>query len=293
MKIDIEAAKERLFERAKDKIAGDYQFEVPTNPQELAERVLRALDQQTCANPLVQHYDNRVIFKAAVRSLASNMRKWSTFLAHEPKITTLLKDYVIEDLSLSPPDVSVLRQALKGQTSTQDARSILAWLSLLSRQTDYYDEIIVKVSEEIGRRAKSLQFGLLPHELFLCVAAYLSNPPSDMREIKWPGMGFPLGSEFLRNLGWNGFKPDRHIKRLFHSWIGDRLDTDVAPITELVQRVIGRHDHLTAENVKYSLIGIKISPDGHSFSEVDNLVWLLGVYVEKKGHETGYNYLSS
>lgn len=32
-------------------------------------------------------------------------------------------------------------------------------------------------------------------------------------------MGFALGSEFLRNLGWNGFKPDRHNRRLLNSCV--------------------------------------------------------------------------
>lgn len=293
MKINIDIVKERLFECAKEKIARDYHIAAPTSPQELSQRVLHALDQHICENPLTQHYDNNVVFKAAVRSLASNMRKWGTFLAQEDKITGLLKNYIIENVSLSPPSISVLREALTGQTSTQDARSILGWLDLLSQRPSYYDEVIVKVSWEIVARAKDTQVDLMPHVLFLCVAGYLSNPPPIRREVKWPGMGFALGSEFLRNLGWNGFKPDRHIKRLFDSWVGTRLDVDIAPSVEIVQKLIGRCDSLTAENAKYSLIGIKISPDGYSFSEIDNLVWLLGAYVEKKGKETGCNYLLS
>lgn len=135
-----------------------------------------------------------------------------------------------------------------------------------------------------------MQVDLMPHVLFLCVVGYLSNPPIT-RKVKWPGMGFALGSEFLRNLGWSGFKPDRHIKRLFHCWIGTRLDADIAPTSEIVQMLIGRRDSLTTENAKYSLIGVEVSPPGYSFSEIDNLVWLLGAYVERKGKESGCNYL--
>jgi hypothetical protein len=42
----------------------------------------------------------------------------------------------------------------------------------------------------------------------------------------------------------------------------------------------------------YSLMGISSSPPGVTFSYVDNLVWLLGAYVEKKGRESNHTYLT-
>jgi hypothetical protein len=118
---------------------------------------------------------------------------------------------------------------------------------------------------------------------------------------KPPGMGLPLTSEFLRNLGWSGFKPDRHIRRLFDRWFGQmepdrvRVQRTERLISEAMKVLVPSHTvcHRPAlrTHLRYSLLGVAASPDGISYSSVDNLVWLLGAYVEKKGRETMREYV--
>jgi hypothetical protein len=44
------------------------------------------------------------------------------------------------------------------------------------------------------------------------------------------------------------------------------------------------------EFLTYSLVGARVTPVGRTYSEVDGLVWALGSYVEKKGHESSTNF---
>ena len=100
-------------------------------------------------------------------------------------------------------------------------------------------------------------------------------------------------SEFLRSLHWSGFKPDIHITRLFNAWL-TRPELRQLAETE-------RYDQLVAlvqqnnESVRtcllYALVGVALTPPGTRYTEADNIVWLLGYYVEKKGKESGSDYI--
>jgi hypothetical protein len=46
-----------------------------------------------------------------------------------------------------------------------------------------------------------------------------------------------------------------------------------------------------AKYLKYSLIGIEATPRGVPHSFTDNLVWLLGAYLERKGKESDTSYV--
>ena len=127
------------------------------------------------------------------------------------------------------------------------------------------------------------------------ISAWIANPPKRSgptiderdRPPKAPGMAPTLASEFLRNLGWDGFKPDRHIQRLFTLWFPDDGREVADRVDHLCDR-IGRRDKATRQFAQYALIGIRRSPEGTPLSKVDNLVWALGAYVEKKGAESDF-----
>ena len=141
-------------------------------------------------------------------------------------------------------------------------------------------------------------------EIVPCVAVLMGDPPSDrswmrlfpevirppsLASWKLPGMGAILASEFLRNLGWSGFKPDRHVKRLFDQWFPDVLEACRPRAHELVT-LCGRNTKDAKDFLTYSLVGIAVTPTGRTYSEIDNVVWALGAYVEKKGRESGTRY---
>lgn len=59
------------------------------------------------------------------------------------------------------------------------------------------------------------------------VGLFIDEPPArwDCPGVgKLPGLQFALGSEFFRNLGWNGFKPDRHVIRLLNGLVGELVN---------------------------------------------------------------------
>jgi thermostable 8-oxoguanine DNA glycosylase len=108
---------------------------------------------------------------------------------------------------------------------------------------------------------------------------------------KWPGVGFALGAEFLRNVGWNGFKPDRHIKRLLQHWTKGQID--VQPQLNHLITLIDSSGAELKENLSCLLTGISIATNDYKnkLSHLDNLIWLLGAYVEKKNKETDLPYV--
>jgi hypothetical protein len=107
-------------------------------------------------------------------------------------------------------------------------------------------------------------------------------------------MGFVLGSEILRNLHWNGFKPDRHIKRLLSRWTDNQID--VAASVGRLQRIIGRKDRALSDNLKWSLIGMEITPDDQKMNFL-NLIISFGCLVhtlrKKVTNQNGTTYRGS
>ena len=104
--------------------------------------------------------------------------------------------------------------------------------------------------------------------------------------------GFVLACEFLRNLYWDGFKPDRHIQRLLGRWFPEDTADLSARAGRLATEVIGSRSESLVEPLQFALLGMQVSPPGELFSKVDNLLWVLGAYVEKKGRESDTDYLA-
>jgi len=186
-----------------------------------------------------------------------------------------------------------LKACLPGQTATADANAILRWADLLE-EVPNYDRCLAKL-EQAFRDMDVEDYELLP-----VVAGFLGNgpakvraesltPPDSLESWKLPGMGAVLASEFLRNLRWNGFKPDRHIKRLFGQWFPEVV-TACEPRARQLAAMIGSKGKELVEFLTFSLVGVSVTPAGHTFTEVDNLVWALGAYVEKKGRESSTRY---
>jgi len=301
MQADLQLIKQRLFDYAREKIARDYGFDVPDSPEELSQEVLQSIDQQAVANPLNQEYSNDVIFHAVVRTIGSNSRKWTTYLNNSQKIAQILSDFCVEEVDRNPPSCFELASLLPGQSQTADACAILSLARKLSERKNYYASIVQASTEIQNRFYKHEQCYMPMHKLFLSVVAYFTDPSNGARSRKWPGMGFPLGSEFLRNLHWNGFKPDRHIKRILNRWTNDsNFNQEMEPLRrnvqqelESLQRIIDRRNSTLSDDLRLSLIGMEITPENHkeNFSQFDNLMWLLASYVEKKGKESQCNYV--
>ena len=78
--------------------------------------------------------------------------------------------------------------------------------------------------DALNEPKRGMEAGVHDGEVVPVLAAFLGSPsrrakkrwlpPSGVESWKAPGMQLALASEFLRNLHWDGFKPDRHIRRM-------------------------------------------------------------------------------
>lgn len=295
--INLDLVAERLFEnpRIGARIAADYGL-VYRPAMEMAAAMVAAFGQDGAAPNPSPNLSNRVVFRAAVRALASNSRSWSTFLRFETRLESLVAAYDPEATSAAHAaghlEIAQIAQCLPGPTSSADAKAMMAWADLLSQTSDYYTSlehlrhVIAKgiVSQEEVVPMVATVLGVASPRI-----VRLYPTPPNLASWKLPGMGAVLGSEFLRNLYWRGFKPDRHIKRLLGMWFHDTVRSKAVRATQLAGQIgCARKDVI--DFLTFSLVGAAVTPAGHSFTEVDNLMWALGAYVEKKGKESPTNY---
>lgn len=288
VRLNEEAVAGALFhdEKVRRRIACDYGLaDVDAlSPREFVELVICGFDQAPSPDPLTP-MSNTKVFEAAVLALASNSRTWTTFLDTRDQLFDLLGGLdLAQARNADPPAVAKL---LTGTTRNKDAEAMVRWAQLLAdlddQEKNYYDGVI-DLAQWIRTRAADDGVGIPNEHLMLCVVGHLIDEPPKRwkgpRVGKLAGMRFALGSEFFRNLGWNGFKPDRHVIRLLNCWVPDLVEQQADTADRLV-RLTGRYTAELREFLRYSLAGIAISPSGN-YSSSDNLIWLLGANVETK-----------
>lgn len=297
--LNLERISEKLFEsrEIREKLCRDYCIEDIDDPVKMADSLVSSMGQVRLSDSSTEYLeDNRTVFRAAALALASNMRQWSRFLSRRLKFESLLEQY--DPISFSRAlevDGARLRDVadcLGGQTGWGDAKAMAKWATMLARAADYFNEL-----NELKR---DMQAGVDDREVVPVLAAFLGSPrkrlekkrspPSGMESWKAPGMGMVLASEFLRNLHWAAFKPDRHINRLLGRWFPEVVRKKSERADTIAREILycGSKDVITA--LTYSLAGMTVTPKGCNFTKADNLVWALGAYVEKKNRESDEVY---
>ena len=226
------------------------------------------------------------------------MRQWSRVLNCLGKFESLLKQYdpvaFSRGVEADCARVHGIENCLGGRTARADTKAIVKWANMLEKDPGY----LIALDK---LKSDMMEAGVLDCEIVPVVAALLGSsptkrmekrwpPPSGMESWKAPGMGMPLASEYLRNLHWKGFKPDRHIKRLIWRWFPDVVEAKSGRADYLAREILccGSKDAIIG--LKFSLAGIAVTPNDCSFTKADNLVWALGAYVEKKDKESGEVY---
>ena len=301
--IDLNKVVEACFANGgtRKQIYDDYGTEDSGTPQNLADRLVRSFDQtpqkgHSWEDPL----ENRCVFRAAVLAIGSNSRKWATFLQHERRLRDILFGYdpasVRKKLHSGQSMEREIKGCLPGQTDGRDCRAILRWAELLGDGPPYYNSLV-----ELRRKIAALP-QVQDNEAVPLVAGVLGMgsqrinerwpPPGSLATWKAPGMGFTLACEFLRNLHWGTFKPDRHIQRLLGRWFPEGAAGLEERASQLAREVFGSRSQQLVKPLQFSLLGMQVSPPDRHLNEVDNLVWLLGAYVEKKGKESQKNYVA-
>ena len=202
-------------------------------------------------------------------------------------------------------NASAIASLLPGQSSSGDARAIIKWAKRLSGGGLFHEELLAVATSFQSMAERELPGGFEQGELFLCVVGFLGYPPNrwlkkanlpeylrgrSAEEWKLPGMGYALTSEMLRNLRWDGYKADRHIMRLLGNWVPDLVESSRDRAWQLAS-LVGSTNRDLLDVLAFSLAGMSLAPDGIPRSHVDNMIWALGAYVEKKGHESSVEYL--
>ena len=297
--LDIEKISERLFEcpKVRQRLCEDFCIEDSCDSMNMADRLVESLGQiHPRKNGKNDRKNNSTVFRAAALALASNMRKWSRFLDCRGEFESLLKNYnpvaFSKDVDSDRSRIQKVAECLGGQTGRKDAEAIERWVFLLGRELEYY-----KALKELRNNISDV---VRPEEVVPISAAFLGSPkrraeekwlpPSGMKTWKTPGMGMILASEFLRNLHWEGFKPDRHIKRLFLRWFPGVVEKKSERANHLARHILCGRSKDLIEDITFSLVGAAVTPDGCSCTKADNLVWALGAYVETKNKESDTVY---
>ena len=305
--VDLDVIAQRLYSAPNvlPRIVRDYGFDTtPASPRALAEALWAEFGQTPIEDPHLQQPSNRTVFRAAVRSIGSNSRSWATYLRTEPDLEELLFQFDPVEVNAAVEDgrisVSSIGRFLPGQSSSGDARAIIKWAKRLTGEGLFHEELraIAACFESMAKR--ELPGGFAQGEHFLCVVGFLGYPPNrwlkkadlpehlrgrSAEEWKLPGMGYALTSEMLRNLRWDGYKADRHIMRLLDSWVPELVEASQERALQLAA-LIGTKNRDLLNVLAFSLAGMSLAPDGIPRSHVDNMIWALGAYVEKKGHES-------
>lgn len=297
--VNLQAVAEGLFgeERIRRRICRDYSLERNLAADQAAAAMVAAFGQNPAANGAGPGgHDAQTVFRAAARALASNCRSWATFLRYEPSLAELTGGYdpqkTAAELRAGRLQMDDLAACLPGQTARGDARAMVLWAEAMEARSSFGAELrrleglLVAAGVESAATvpAMAVVLGAPSRE-----ALRRFPPPAGSSTWKLSGMGPVLASEFLRNLRWAGFKPDRHINRLFGQWFPDVVEQMAIPARELADR-LGTRRKDVREFLTISLVGTAVTPPGRSFTEVDNLVWALGAYVEKKGNESSTSY---
>ncbi|RKY19812.1 MAG: hypothetical protein DRQ55_09780 [Planctomycetota bacterium] len=119
--------------KVRARLIRDYGLEpAPTAPAELSAGLVTAFGQTPREAPLEADVSDAEVYRAAVLALASNSRSWSTFIGREPELAELLGGYDPHVVAAREPGVGDLAACVPGQTSSADARAMLAWAGLIS-----------------------------------------------------------------------------------------------------------------------------------------------------------------
>lgn len=282
-------------QKIRTRIERDYFIEKNLSFEEFSDSVISSLNQPV--KSIFRRVSNEEFFEAVVKALGSNSRRWNLFSAQEPELKKLLYNYDPGKVYINWSEelAAEIKFFFPGQTRSNDVNAIFQWSKKLTYLKDFYQSHIMYLVFYLLEKSKS-NITLNDEHIFLLVCAFCSAPSNKLNfleenykaaDYKFHGMSYTLSSELLRNLGWNGFKPDRHIKRLFNYWYRGKSQKIELEKIRFKEFLCSQQKPLD-EFINYSLIGYNITPDGFTYSEVDNLLWMFGSYVVKIGKEADF-----
>jgi|SaaInlStandDraft_7_1057024.scaffolds.fasta_scaffold01757_7 hypothetical protein len=269
--------------RIRAAIQAGYDIELTDDPEVLSKRLVEALDQIPHENPAQETVSNSEVLKAAVLAIASSSANWATIQKKRAAIKSALCQY--DPLAVTQaPEFEIrneLIRLLPGQNQTANADAMIKWAVTLSENKDYYKEVICRTYLEITEHPSWFAIDSDKHfpMAVLSLAGIFANPVNRWRKLKpykFHGMQVPIACEFLRNLGWSGFKPDRHVIRAIALWEaalkekhGDAVEKAFCHLVDIVDTT----SKTILCPIKSAVYAVHATPAGMDYSEADNLLW--------------------
>jgi 3-methyladenine DNA glycosylase Tag len=206
-------------------------------------------------------FSNNEVFKALVLSVLSNSTNWAVVEKVLSELQSVFSDFDVQKfIACEQDDIDKLYDWFY----EKDAASIVLKSGLL-RLRDAARKLHDIAQDNGSLNKYYTDVVLRSADVPSAVAALGSDP-----RIKLPGLGIPLTAEFLKNIGFDVSKPDRHINRAVGSfgWVTFRnwpdRDKRNAPTPNKVE--------LTAVMREMQRFASSLSLP---VCYVDNAVWLL------------------
>jgi agmatine deiminase len=265
MPLSLDDIRSKLFEAEEFRklLAENYDLQ-PTHSYE--EQVLKEFARvgQSAKPWRPDDVTNRHVLRAAALAIGSNSRDWATFSKEKEQFLAFVHDG--EDDAFVRKEIAA---HLTGVTGPADIAAIIAWREMLRRMPEFaklvLDPIVVRY-QEVGNLSEIERTALMSLEFASTIHS--------------PGMGFALSSEFLRNLGRPGFKPDRHIMRLLKLWQPGYLAA-VARAKELLRNYIGREDSDAVQQLAACILGDRFTEGWADKIAADQIIWLYGALTRR------------
>jgi hypothetical protein len=293
MTVNYYEVEREIFTNLAGKVRTRYRFPEGLVGEHLKTRVLSLFasfgQEERQWNPRTKDDD---VFRAAVWAIASNSRSWTNVVHKQLAIEMLLCKFNLEELrSELQKDgkrealVRELAKALGGQTARGDAAGMVRWTQYLKTNKPFAQNVLEPLRGWMENRASAAKLDLTPPELTALCAAALGCPAKAVKagtgitDLKTPRMGFILATEFLRNLGWSGFKPDRHIQALLELWRPQAFEggsVHTARSVDLSKQLFGTSSKAYVDPLRCCLVGVEFTPSDVKFMVADQVMWLYG-----------------
>jgi 3-methyladenine DNA glycosylase Tag len=251
------------------------------------EVLIEKLNQRPNQNIFSRDFSQSEIFELAIDAISSSGVKFSSVLRKKPQIRDALHGYDYEAVAANPDEVfASLNGLITGQAEKPKKKAIVTWASILANNRNI-GNFIATLAKHFHTKHDRHGNDLVDMHVFLCLAATLSKKPYiivpdsvsevfgiSQDELAFPQMGLTICCEFLRNLGWSGFKPDRLIKKVFDDYYPSYREK-FRPEADRILSLSGYgSDAETRRLIQCCLFGETLVPAGMPSSVADNIIWM-------------------
>jgi len=219
---------------------------------------------------LPEAVDNDQVLKAAVLAIASNQRKWSA--VNDKRLVEAIK---------SGGDDKTLRICLKecipGGFPEKDVAAMLTWRRTLEACPRFAETVLDPIVSQFLNLPgpEDRERGLSNIEKTALMAARFVDVKDGLNKKIANRMGFTLASEFFRNLGRPGFKPDIHIKALLGLWAPE-YPKAMKRATLLESRYFKSKSEERKRLLAYCILADWFTTNENDKMRADQIIWLYG-----------------